>query len=252
MKIAILQHDIAWEDRDRTLAALEPLLVRAAAGGARLALCTELFAVGFTLATDVVAEPEDGPTTTWMRAMATAHDLWIAGSVPEVAPGATRPANVFVLAGPDGTVHRYRKVHTFTHDGEDQHYERGTGTITVEVEGLRCTPMICYDLRFADQWWDAAAGTDCYLLVASWPPARRAHWRALVPARAIENQAYVVAANRVGEGGGLDYRGDSLAVDPWGEVLVDGDTAGEAVLFVEVDPQRVREVRSAFPVLGDR
>jgi isopentenyldiphosphate isomerase len=93
---------------------------------------------------------------------------------------------------------------------------------------------------------------DLYLVVANWPAARIAHWRALLIARAIENQAYVVGANRVGVGGTLEYTGDSLVVDPLGEVLADGAGGSERVLHAEIDPAHVREVRRRYPFLADR
>jgi predicted amidohydrolase len=108
-----------------------------------------------------------------------------------------------------------------------------------------------YDLRFADLFWALATSTDCYLLVANWPSSRQVHFRALAVARAIENQAYVLATNRVGTGGGLDYAGGTIAVGPLGEVLAEaGD--GEETLLVDVSAARGREVREAYPFLADR
>ena len=111
-----------------------------------------------------------------------------------------RPYNSFVLAGPDGTVHRYRKIHPFTYGGEDKHVRPGDELVTVEIGGLRVSPFVCYDLRFADEFWQRAAQTDVYLVPANWPASRRLHWQTLLQARAIENQAYVVGCNRVGDG----------------------------------------------------
>ncbi|MCU1373785.1 MAG: Nitrilase/cyanide hydratase and apolipoprotein N-acyltransferase, partial [Actinomycetia bacterium] len=107
MKVAAVQHDICWEDRDATLAHLDPLVAQAAAAGARLVVLAEMFAVGFSMDPDRVAEPSDGPTVAWLVDRAAAHGVWLAGSVPERGEG--RPRNVLVVAGPDGTVHRYAK-----------------------------------------------------------------------------------------------------------------------------------------------
>ena len=114
-------------------------------------------------------------------------------------------------------MHRYRKIHPFTHAGEDQHFRAGTEldhASTSAACGAR--PLVCYDLRFADEFWSTARGTDVYLVVANWPAKRRLHWQVLLQARAIENQAYVVGVNRVGSGGGSEYAGDSRIVDPAG------------------------------------
>jgi predicted amidohydrolase len=97
----------------------------------------------------------------------------------------------------------------------------------------------------------AADDTDLFALVANWPEARRDHWRTLLRARAIENLCYVAGVNRVGEGGGLRYAGDSAVISPWGEVLVEGAST-EAVLVCDVDPAAVRDARAKFPALSDR
>jgi omega-amidase len=148
-------------------------------------------------------------------------------------------------------VDHYDKIHPFTFAGEHEHYAAGDRFLTVDVEGTRCSFFVCYDLRFADEFWSLAGVTDCFVVPANWPEARRAHWQALLTARAIENQAYVVGVNRVGEGGGLRYAGDSRIVDPLGEVLASG-AGTEALLVAEVDPRVVADVRARFPFLQDR
>jgi predicted amidohydrolase len=250
MRIGIVQHDIVWESRDETLARVEPLVDKAVADGAQLVVLPEMFAVGFTMSTDVVAEPAGGgDTAAWLSAQAARHGVWAGGSIPEGAP---RPRNTFVLAAPDGsTQHRYAKRHPFAYGGETEHYDAGDERVTVDVDGLRVSPLICYDLRFADASWSLAPGTDVYVYVASWPSPRRHHWRSLLVARAIENQAYVVGVNRVGRGGGLDYAGDSMVIDPMGEVLCDAG-AEEGVHVVDVDPGVVADVRARLPFLQDR
>ena len=252
MRIAAVQHDIIWEDAAATRAHLEPWVARAAATGADLVSLTEMFATGFSMATERTAEPPDGPTTSWMVEQAAAHGVWLAGSVPERPPGADRPSNTLRLVAPDGAVHRYAKIHPFSYGGETDHFAPGSATLTVEIAGLRVTPFVCYDLRFADVFWDAARDTDAYLVVANWPASRRDHWRALLDARAIENQAYVVGVNRIGAGGnGLDYAGDSRILAPGGEVLATA-ARDETLLLADLDPAEVRQVRDAFPFLRDR
>jgi predicted amidohydrolase len=148
-------------------------------------------------------------------------------------------------------VHRYRKIHPFTYGGEDRVYAAGDERLTVTVEGVRLALFVCYDLRFADEFWSLARDTDCYVVVANWPSARRDHWRTLLRARAIENEAYVVGANRVGSGGGLDYSGDSAVVGPFGEVLTEAGDA-ESVLVADMDPAVVASTRERYPFLADR
>ena len=251
MKVAVVQHDIVWEDKAANFDRLGPMIEAAAASGARLVVLAEMFSTGFSMDTAVTAEPEGGPSSQFLVAQAGAHGVWVCGSCPEVAVPGEPPCNTLVLAGPDGTVHRYRKIHRFTYGGEDGPFSAGTDRVTVTVEGLRVSLFVCYDLRFADDWWDIASRTDVYVCVANWPEPRRLHWQTLLRARAIENQAYVVACNRVGQGGKLDYVGDSAVVDPMGEVLA--SAAGtEALVVAEVTAARVAQVRAALPFLADR
>ncbi len=210
LRIGVVQHDIRWEDAAATRTALEPWVAAAVGAGARLVVLAEMFATGFSMRTELTAEPPDGPTATWLAAQADRHGVWLAGSVAERAAGAAGaagaalPSNTFVLAGPHGESHRYRKLHPFSYGREHEHFAAGDQVVTVDVDGVRVTPFVCYDLRFANVFWAAAPATDLYVVVANWPAARRRHWTALLDARAVENQAYVAACNRVGSGGGLD------------------------------------------------
>ena len=252
MRIAAIQHDIAWEDSAATRRHVEPLVAGAVAAGAGLVVLTEMFATGFSMEAERIAEPEGGPTSTWMQEQATSHGVWLYGSVAErPARGGGKPRNVGVLAAPDGSARRYAKLHPFTFAHENDAYDAGTETVTVDVGGLRVSLFICYDLRFADDWWPLAPTTDLYLCCANWPEARRAHWQALLQARAIENQAYVLGVNRVGEGGGIPYSGDSRIFDPLGERLA-GGARTETILLADVDAAEVAKVRDRFRFLPDR
>ena len=255
MRIAAVQHDTVWNDRDANFERLAPMVTAAATGGARLVLLTEMFSTGFVVDKSLQGEAEGGPSSQFLVAQAAEHGVWVCGSCPEIPAGGdpkdTRPANSFVLAGPDGTVHRYQKIHPFTYGGEGEHFRPGSKLVQVEIEGVRVTPFVCYDLRFADEFWQLALTTDVYLVPANWPEGRRNHWMSLLQARAIENQAYVVGCNRVGEGGGLKYVGDSRIVDPLGELLATGSQT-ETILFADIEPATVTATRDRFRFLQDR
>src|SRR5690606_6871220 len=143
------------------------------------------------------------------------------------------------------------KIHPFTFAREHEHYRAGTEFLVCDVSGVACCFFVCYDLRFANEFWVNAPRTDCYVVVANWPEKRRTHWQALLLARAIENQAYVVGVNRVGRGGALDYVGDSAIIDPLGQPLCSAATA-ETTLYAEIDASLVKQARARFPVLQDR
>jgi predicted amidohydrolase len=252
MKIGVVQHDIVWEDPAATQDRVRPLISQAVLAGSRLVVLTEMYATGFSMDTERVAEQRGGPNEAFCVAQARAHGVWVAASVAQHAPGESLPQNMGLLVSPAGEVHRYAKIHPFSYAAEDKHYAAGTKTLTVDVEGVRVSLLICYDLRFADTFWGLAHDTDCYVVVANWPAPRREHWRTLLAARAIENQAYVVGANRVGDAPGpLPHTGDSRIVDPLGAVLAEAAYV-ETVLTADIDPDRVASVRRDLPFLPDR
>jgi predicted amidohydrolase len=251
VRIAVVQHDIVWEDRAANFARLAPQVARAAAAGADRVLLSETFSTGFSMSPGL-GEPEGGPSSRFLQERAAEHGVWVGGSCPEIADDGPLPYNAFVLAGPDGTVHRYRKLHPFTHAGEHERFRAGEGPVTVTIGGLRTTLFVCYDLRFADVFWRAAPETDVYLVPANWPAARRLHWTALLQARAIETQAYVVGCNRVGVAGdGTEHAGDSRIVSPMGELLVTAADV-ETLLLADVDAATVAATRERFRFLDDR
>ena len=251
MRVAAIQHDVVWADRHANFVALEPLIRTAAKDGATLIVLTELFSTGFVVDDPTIAEPEGGASSQFLGRLATELGVWICGSCPEVSDGDPRPFNSLILAHPSGEQSRYRKIHRFSYGGEDRHYRAGDHTLTENIDGVRVSFFICYDLRFADQFWNLAPRTDLYVVPANWPTQRREHWATLLTARAIENQAYVLGCNRVGTGGGQSYSGDSLILDPLGRELGRGTAVAET-LYATVDPLLVSSTREKFPFLRDR
>ena len=248
MRLALIQMDLAWEDVAENHRRAGRLLESAARGGARLAVLPEMFSTGFSMAPERIAQPEGGASEAFLQDRSRSLGLWVLASVPQRKDA--RPRNVALLVGPDGSVTRYAKIHPFSFAGEDRHYAAGDRVVTAEVEGVRVTPLVCYDLRFPEPFRVAAKDTDLYVVVANWPDKRREHWRTLLRARAIENQAYVAGVNRAGEGDSLRYAGDSAAIDPLGETLAEAGKE-EVVLFADVDPARVADLRARFPALED-
>ncbi len=249
MRVALLQLDLAWEDPPENRARAERRLEEAVDQGARLAILPEMFATGFSMRAEKIAEPEGGPTETFLRDAASRLGIHVlAGVAQRCEP---LPLNRALLARPDGTVDRIAKLHPFTFSGEEKVFGGGEGVATFDVDGIRVTPLVCYDLRFPEPFRVAAPGTDLFAVIANWPERRRAHWRTLLHARAIENLAYVAGVNRVGEGDGLVYTGDSALVSPWGETLLSA-AGDEALLLGDVVHEAVVSARERFPALGDR
>lgn len=265
MKVAAIQHDIVYEDAEATRKRLLPMIAEAASAGASLVVLSEMFATGFSMQPERIGEPRGGPTEQFLVDQAREHGCWMLGSIAQFTDEAIddgpvdrsadaalpRAANVAVLAGAAGELHRYQKIHPFSYADEHLHYEAGNEYLTVDIGGLRITVFICYDLRFADEFWRCALDTDLYVVPANWPLPRREHWKALLRARAIENQAYVLGCNRVGNAGKIEHVGDSAIIDPLGRTIVEA-SLGEAILLADVEAAEVARVRAHFPFLQDR
>jgi predicted amidohydrolase len=230
----------------------------AARDGARLVVLPEMCTTGFTMDATTQAEPLEGSSVHALgRIAAEAGIHLLAGvAVRECVGGVERAVNTAILFEPAGKLQSvYRKQRVFGYAGEHEVYTPGDDSVTATVGGVRIAPFVCYDLRFPELFRRVARDVDAMVIIANWPARRRAHWDALIRARAIENQCYVIAVNRRGEGGGISYDGGSAAFDPWGEPLTTtGDAAGRvdsAVAMVDIDPARVRTVREEYPFLRD-
>ena len=249
MIVAGLQLDIVWEDPAENFRRTEVLVREAVDRGARVLALPELFATGFSMRSEEMAA-RAAEVRAFLADTAVRHGVWVIGGYAE--PGAERPANACGIFAPSGNeVLHYRKIHPFSLVSESEHYEAGRDLFTLEIEGVRVTPLICYDLRFPELFRSAATATDLYVVIANWP-TRRAHaWRTLLAARAIDDQAWMLGVNRVGEAEGHPHRGDTTLLDPWGEVLATlADTPG--VVTGNVDAAVVTDARKHFSFLDDR
>jgi predicted amidohydrolase len=250
MKVAAIQHDIVWEDAERTRARVTPMIASAVARGAGLVVLTEMYATGFSMRPERVAEDEGGPNEQFLVDQARAHGVHVIASVAQRGVDG-RYRNNAVVAHRDGTVHRYAKIHPFSFAGEHERYAAGEEFLTVALDDLRVSVFVCYDLRFADEFWALANDTDLYVVPANWPQPRHEHWRALLRARAIENQAYVLGVNRVGAAGDLPHAGGSALLNPLGEQIFEAD-AEETVLVGAAESATVVDIRTKYPFLADR
>jgi predicted amidohydrolase len=211
-----------------------------------------MFATGFSMHVDVIAEATDGPTHSFLSALARETESFVVGGiVTRAADG--RGLNNAVVYDPAGRLLTcYAKLHPFSYAGETKHYQSGDGIVLFAWHDLRVAPFVCYDLRFPEVFRLAVhRGAQLLLVIANWPQAREAHWLALLQARAIENQAYVVGVNRSGSDPHVPYGGRSRIIGPRGEILAEG-SAAEQVLVAEVELAPLAEYRRQFPALADR
>ena len=246
MKVVILQQDIAWADPAENVLRAEAAIDRRP--GADLYVLPEMFATGFATRPEGVAEPADSETLRWMVRKAAACCAAVAGSLAVEDGG--RYYNRLCFVHPDGRVETYDKRHLFTYSGEHRHYTHGTRRVVVTFRGVRILLQVCYDLRFP-VWSRNRGDYDVALYVASWPVGRIEAWSALLRARAIENQCYVVGVNRVGRDPVAEYSGASVVIDPYGRTVATCEdhhvSAAEAVL----DLEHLAAFRRKFPVLED-
>jgi len=242
LKLMLVQATLAWRDPADNRGHLESL-VRAALADEDVIVFPETFTTGFLGESPDTDEGMDGETLSWMRGLAAETGRVFCGSAVIQDQGRR---NRFLWVEPGGSVRIYDKRHLFSYAGEDQRYVPGDRRVVIEYGGWRICPQICYDLRFP-VWCRSQDDYDLLLLVANWPGARIEAWSTLLRARAIENQAYAVAVNRVGKDGkGFAYPGKSVAHDPLGTTLLElGDR--EACATVGLDLQAVRSTREELP-----
>lgn len=251
LRIALLQMDVQWQQPQTNRLHVEQVL--GTAPRADLYLLPEMFTTGFAVQPQGVAEPfrDHGcDTLEWMQTMAGRLHAAVAGSVAVEEGG--RYYNRFCFVYPDARCVCYDKHHLFTYGGEHTCYTPGRNRVVLDYRGVRFQLQVCYDLRFpcfvrnnADQPYDVI------LYVANWPQSRMNAWHTLLQARAIENQCYVAAVNRVGTDPQCVYTGGSCLVSAKGEVVAQAATAGESVVVGEADLSALRRFRHKFPVLRD-
>ncbi|MFF5935102.1 carbon-nitrogen family hydrolase [Streptomyces sp. NPDC012508] len=230
-------------------------LVRAERGAADLVVLPELWPMGAFAYESFASESEPlrGPTYEAMAAAARDAGVWLhAGSIVEAADGALFNTSLFFTPAGELAA-RYRKIHRFGFDkGEAVMMAAGDELVTVALPELTVGVGTCYDLRFPELFRGLVdAGAQAFVVPAGWPARRRAHWTLLAQARAVENQAYVLACGTAGTHAGVEQAGHSIVVDPWGEVLAEAGP-GEETLRVELDADRVTTTREQFPALKDR
>jgi omega-amidase len=248
LNVSLVQADLAWHQPRENREHLQSMLADISPG-TDLVILPEMFTTGFTMQAAEFAENMDGPGVSWMQARARQLDAAVCGSLIITEGGAY--VNRFILAEPGGALHHYDKRHLFGMAGEDGAYVPGRSRSVIEFRGWRICPMICYDLRFP-VWSRNDLDYDLLVYVANWPSRRRTHWQVLARARAIENQCYVAAVNRVGiDAKGLEYLGDSSLVDFAGDVKWSCEGA-ERVHNASLDREALMTYRERFPFLQDR
>lgn len=253
LNIVSVQADLKWEDKAANLQHFSELL-KQIQPETDLILLPETFTTAFPVEPKNFAETEDGPTMHWLRSQARATKAVICTTFPLDFGG--HYYNSLVWMRPDGSYELYFKRHTFTMGGEGKLVERGGHQLIVDLNGWCIKPMVCYDIRFPvwarNHYRDGRYEYDLGIYLANFPDSRMNVWNTLLQARAIENQAYFIGVNRVGDdANGLHYSGESQVVNARGEVISKAESYQESVLCCTLDGEKLVRFREKFPLGPD-
>ena len=252
MKVIGLQFDIEWEDKAANFATVRRLLDKAQPERGSLVALPEMFATGFSMNAASIAETSGGETEAFLSRTSREFQVTLlAGVAVRDRDGQAR--NKALAYAPDGElVCSYDKLRPFTPGGEDQHYAAGRREAVFDWQGCTVSPFICYDLRFPELFRAVVARRrpELFVVIANFPTRRLTHWIQLLRARAIENQAYMLGVNRVGDDPHDTYCGHSLMVDPLGEIIADAGES-EGTVRGTLDLKNLAKYRDGLPFLND-
>lgn len=254
MRIALISLDQAWQDKEANLARCRELVEQARALECTLAIFPEMTLTGYSLDMGAVAESvQDSATLRGFEQLARESGINLVFGASLNQAMSDKPVNSLCVAHAEGKVEvPYAKMHPFTFAGEDKALSAGTHLGKVQLGELSLGCSVCYDLRFPEMYSAMAKSCNAVVNIANWPNRRVAHWRALLVARAIENQYFVFGVNRIGtDGNGLSYEKSSIVVSPEGQVLNALHSELELDVY-DVDLNSVTAYRSAFPTVADK
>ncbi|MDF4220473.1 amidohydrolase [Maribacter huludaoensis] len=247
LKIAMVQSKLHWEDPEANRKMFSDKIEKIGES-VDIIVLPEMFTTGFTMSPKNIGPKEGLITLDWMKEIAAAKDSAIIGSVVFQESG--NYYNRLFFVRPNGDFDSYDKRHTFTLAGEDKEYTAGTKRVIVSYKGFLICPLICYDLRFP-VWSRNTENFDVLLYTANWPTPRINAWDTLLKARAIENMAYCIGVNRIGEDEvGHKYPGHSSVYGPLGELIANSET--EEIIVVEIIKNEINSIRDKFRFLNDR
>jgi omega-amidase len=246
--VTLIQTELFWEDIPANLAMLDRK-IDGISEKADVIVLPEVFSTGFSMNVENVAETMKGSAVSWLVVKAKQRNAHILGSV--IIKAGKKYFNRLVWVKPDGEILTYDKKHLFRMAGEHKVFSPGNSRLTVEVKGWKLRTFICYDLRFPVWCRNIANEYDAAIYIANWPARRAHHWKLLLPARAVENQCYVIGVNRVGrDGKGHAHSGDSCVIDPTGkQVSTQADVP--CIHTAKLSYDKIKEFRETFAAWQD-
>jgi omega-amidase len=259
LTITTIQTSLHWEDKPANLAMLEQKIDQLQQR-TEIVVLPEMFSTGFSMKPELLAETMEGESVAWMKRIAAQKRIILTGSLIIEADGQYYNRLVWML--PNGQYGYYDKRHLFAYAHEHEHYAPGHKRLIASVKGWKVNLQVCYDLRFPVWARQSTPRTeeeaenheveyDLLVYVANWPERRNHAWKTLLQARAIENQSFVVGVNRVGkDGNDIYHSGDSMIVDPMGEVLYT-KAHEEDIHTITIEKKKLEEIRHKLPFLED-
>lgn len=253
MKIALLQLDITWEEKDRNIKKAELYLKKASDNGCDVAVLPEMFNTGFSMNISKIADNEEGTTHKRLSELAKKYNINIIAGYPIKKRQEDKGRNIAAVYDRKGIkIAYYTKIHPFSYANEDKYYHFGKDPVIFELDGIPSSIFICYDLRFPEIFRRISDNVHMIFIIANWPASRIQHWDILLKARAIENQCFIIGVNRIGvDGNRISYNGHSQIISPWGDVIVIADETAEYINS-EIDINLVKEIREKYPFLKDK
>ena len=253
LTFALIQSNLYWEEKEKNLASFTDK-INSIDFECDVVILPEMFSTGFTMNTTSLGEDMNGKTMLWLKNTSESSNKIITGSF--IANINNQYFNRLIWMRPDGTFEYYDKKHLFRMANEDDYFSAGNSTFIVNLNGWKIRPLICYDLRFPV--WSrnqykieqnmAIPDYDDLLYVANWPAVRINAWDILLKARAVENQAYCIGVNRIGEdGNGRNYNGHTTAIDPKGEFILNPVEETEGIFKIVLEHESLRKFREKFP-----
>ena len=248
MKLALAQIDIVWEDKTANKETALQFIKQAAAEKVDMILFPEMALTGFSMNTSLIGEINN-ETTEFFKEMSSNFNIFVGFGYVE---GTSNSKNIYSVVAPSGEVLvSYTKIHPFSFGEETEFYQSGKQIDSFNAFDFTIAPFICYDLRFPEIFQIASKTATLITLAANWPIERREHWITLLKARAIENQCYIAGVNRVGQGNGLNYSGDSMIIDPLGNII-SSLYMEDGLIIADICVENVTQIRETFRLKEDR
>jgi predicted amidohydrolase len=252
MNVYCVQFDSQWNEKEENFKLVSTLLNEYSIHENSLIILPEMFATGFHLNPKLTTENEPQKTENFLSELAKQKKSWIIGGMCQPSENEDMAYNTAVTFNPNGErISLYKKIHPIPALREDRFHLAGNSVECMEINSFKTTPAICYDLRFPELFRKGLSmGANLFVVLGCWPKSRIQHWVTLLKARAIENQAYMIGVNRVGNDQELEYGGRSMIISPTGEILADASDE-TVVMHSMIQEIKVREWRNSFPAVQE-